>query len=188
MRLLFLGPPGAGKGTQSAFICDRFKIPQISTGDILRNAVTTGTPMGLKAKAFMDAGSLVPDEVVIGIVEERLKEKDVLSGYILDGFPRTVPQAEALTLTLKKLNQNLNYALYLNVPDTELLKRLLGRAKKEGRSDDTEEVIQVRIKTYYEKTEPVLSYYRRNGILREIDGTRTIEQINKQLLSIFIEK
>ena len=184
MRLIFLGPPGAGKGTQSKFVCDKFNIPQISTGDILRDAVKNGTEMGIKAKSFMDAGKLVPDEVVIGIVKDRLKEKDTINGYILDGFPRTSEQATALDQMLQTLNQKLDYVLYFNVPENELMKRLLGRAKELGRSDDTSEVIKVRIDTYNDKTLPILDFYRNKNILKEINGTESITEINNQLLKI----
>ena len=148
MRLLFMGPPGAGKGTQAVIICQEHNIPQVSTGEILRAAVKNGTEMGKKAKEFMDAGKLVTDEVVIGIVRDRLKEADAQNGYILDGFPRTTEQADALSKMLAEMGQKLDGALNLEGPDAERGSRLLDRAKKEGRADDTEDVIKERLETY----------------------------------------
>ena len=179
-----MGPPGAGKGTQAKQIADRFGIPQISTGDILRSAIKAGTEMGLKAKSFMDAGKLVPDEVVIGIVRDRLKEADVQKGYILDGFPRTIEQADALKTLLAALHQELDAALNIGVPAPELVQRLLKRAQAEGRADDTEPVIRQRLETYENQTRPLVDYYRNEGLLREIDGTGTMQEITSRILKV----
>jgi len=211
MRLIFLGPPGAGKGTQAKMLIDRYQIPQISTGDILRAAVKEGTPMGKKAKEFMEAGKLVTDDIVIGIMQDRLKQPDCAKGFILDGFPRTVAQAEALDAMLKELNMPLDKVLALTVPDEELLKRLTGRRtckscgqmyhvvfdppKKEGvcdkcggelyqRADDNEETIKNRLSVYHSQTSPLLDYYSKKGLLSEIDGTSSPEEIFKKLLSV----
>ena len=181
-----MGPPGAGKGTQAILICEKHGIPQISTGEILREAVKNATPLGLKAKELMDRGELVPDEVVIGIVRERLSSEDTQKGYILDGFPRTVAQADALKKMLSAMGEEkkLNLALALDVPEEDLVQRILGRAQKEARLDDTEEVIRARIKTYSEKTQPLLDYYRKEGILKEINGCGTVEEINQSIEEI----
>lgn len=177
MRLIFMGPPGAGKGTQAKIICTEKNIPQISTGDILRAAIQNGTEMGLKAKKFMDAGDLVPDDVVIGIIRDRLKESDCKNGFLLDGFPRTLEQARALDELLKSMGIALQVVLNLAVPDAELLKRLLERAKIEGRADDNEETIKNRLVNYNNKTFPLLDYYKNTGLLKEIDGLGSVEQI-----------
>jgi adenylate kinase len=176
-RLIFMGPPGAGKGTQAKIICSEYSIPQISTGDILRASIQNGTEMGLKAKRFMDAGDLVPDEVVIGIIKDRLNESDCSKGFLLDGFPRTIDQAKALDELLKALNIKLDAVINIAVPDTELLRRLLERAKIEGRADDNEETIKNRLANYNSKTFPLLEYYSKAGALKEIDGLGKMEEI-----------
>jgi len=172
-----MGPPGAGKGTQAKIICENYKIPQISTGEILRTSIQKGTEMGLQAKKFMDAGDLVPDEVVIGIIKERLAEADCKGGFLLDGFPRTIEQAKALDVLLKSMNLQLDAVINISVPDEELLNRLLERAKIEGRSDDNEETIKNRLNNYNQKTFPLIEYYRKAGILKEINGVGSVEQI-----------
>ncbi len=181
MRLLFMGPPGAGKGTQAKVIADELRVPQISTGDILRNAIKNGTKMGLEAKSYMDQGKLVPDSVVIGIIRDRLQEPDAASGYILDGFPRTIEQANALKALLSGMGQKLDAALNLAVRSEELVARLLDRAKKEGRADDTEPVIKQRLKTYEDQTQPLIDYYRSEGLLREVDGLGSLEDITGRI-------
>ena len=189
MRLLFIGPPGAGKGTQAEFIYKQYGIPQISTGDILREAVEKSTPMGKQAQKFMSAGELVPDEVVIGIVKERLSQTDVQSkGYLLDGFPRTIAQADSLKEILAQMGQELHSALSLFVPDEDLIERLLNRAKEQGRIDDTYDVIKNRIATYNEKTRPLLDYYRKQNILHEIDGIGSIEEISQRVQKVIDSK
>ncbi|MBI3395222.1 MAG: adenylate kinase [Spirochaetia bacterium] len=179
-----MGPPGAGKGTQAKIICEQLRIPQISTGEILRSAIKNGTDMGLKAKSFMDSGKLVPDEVVIGIVKDRIREKDAENGYLLDGFPRTTQQADALGDILKGIGQKLDIAINLDVSDEELIKRLLGRAKQENRPDDTEPVIRQRLVTYGEQTKPLLDYYAKAGILKEVDGRGSLEDITGRILKL----
>lgn len=182
MRIVFMGPPGAGKGTQAKIICDKYGIPQISTGEILRAAVKNGTEMGKKAKEFMDAGKLVPDSVVIGIVKDRIKEKDAQPGYVLDGFPRTLEQADALKAMLAEIKTPLQIALNLDVRDSLLVERLLDRAKKEGRPDDTEPVIKQRLETYHSQTSPLINYYKKEGILVEVAGEGTLEEVTGRIL------
>jgi adenylate kinase len=183
MNLIFMGPPGAGKGTQAKILIERFGIPQISTGDILRAAIKAGTRLGEEAKKYMDAGELVPDSVVIGIVEERIKEPDCAKGFLLDGFPRTVLQAEALESMLAKMGRKIDHAVNLSVPDEEVIQRLLDRAVKEGRSDDTEPVIRNRIKTYNDQTRPLIDFYRNRGILKEVDGLGELSVITERILA-----
>jgi len=184
MKLLFMGPPGAGKGTQAQIVAREFQIPQISTGEILRGAIAARTELGIKAREFMDRGDLVPDEVVIGIVKERILEPDASAGFILDGFPRTVAQADALKRMLAGMDQKLDWSVNLVVPDEELVRRLLERARIENRPDDTEEVIENRLKTYYEKTLPLIDYYRGEGMLVEVDGVGELAQITERVLGV----
>ncbi|KIH77124.1 Adenylate kinase [Geoalkalibacter ferrihydriticus] len=211
MKLILLGPPGAGKGTQAKMLTERFGIPQISTGDILRAAVAAGTDMGLKAKAFMDQGGLVPDEVVIGIVGDRLQESDCDPGFILDGFPRTVPQADALGEVLSELGKDLDAVVSLTVDEEMLVERLTGRrtcsACGKGfhvrfdppgtagicdvcggslvqRDDDREETIRRRLKVYREQTAPLIGYYRDKGLLQEVDGMAGIDEVQGQILGL----
>ena len=211
MKLILLGPPGAGKGTQAAQLVERFTIPQVSTGDMLRAAVRAQTPMGLKAKEFMDAGALVTDEVVIGIVRERLQEDDCAKGFILDGFPRTVPQADALKATLAELGKELDAVISLQVQTDALVERLTGRRacrncgkgfhvrfdppQQDGvcdacggdlfqRDDDREETIRNRMAVYHEQTAPLEDYYRREGLLRAVDGMAPIAEVQEQVLGI----
>ncbi|TGJ98770.1 adenylate kinase [Leptospira langatensis] len=177
--IIFMGPPGAGKGTQAKILCDTLGIPQISTGDILRAAVKNGTPMGLEAKKFMDAGDLVPDSVVIGIIKDRLVEPDCKNGFLLDGFPRTVEQADALDKILSGEGVKIKRAINLEVPDAELLERLLKRAEIEGRSDDNETTIKSRLETYNKKTLPLLDYYSAKGNLSRVNGVGNLEQVTE---------
>jgi adenylate kinase len=178
IRLVFLGPPGAGKGTQAVKIAQKYGIPHISTGDILRDAVKEGTELGKLAKSYMDKGELVPDDVIIGIIRERLSEKDVMErGFILDGFPRTIAQAKALDELLSELKMPLDAVIFLNVDDEEIVKRLLAR----GRADDTEEVIRNRLEVYRKQTAPLIDYYSEKGILAEIYGVGEIEEIMKKI-------
>jgi len=178
IKVVFLGPPGAGKGTQALKIAEKFGVPHISTGDILRAAVKEGTELGKLAKSYMDRGELVPDEVIIGIIKERLSRPDVKErGFILDGFPRTLKQAEALDQMLKELSMPLNKVIYLNVDDEEIVKRLLAR----GRADDTEDVIRKRLKVYREQTAPLIDYYQAKGLLVEICGVGQIEEITRKI-------
>lgn len=172
-RIVLLGAPGSGKGTQGQMLMERRGIPQISTGDLLRAAVAAGSALGLKAKAAMDAGELVADEVVIGMIRERLNEPDTANGYILDGFPRTRAQAEALDELLVELGKPLDGVVHLDVDEEEIVKRLLER----GRSDDTEETIRNRMKVFHDQTHPLLEYYRERGLLATVKGSGDLEEI-----------
>ena len=209
-NLILLGPPGVGKGTQAKLLVERFGIPQISTGDILRAAVKELTPMGVKAKGYMDSGALVPDEVVIGIVEERLAQGDCAQGFILDGFPRTVAQADALKQVLAGLARSIDHVISLSVDKDELLRRLTGRRacpkcgavyhiefappKSAGRcdrcatelfqrEDDKEETILHRLTVYEEQTAPLIDYYTSSGLLRSVNGLGTVESIQSEIVS-----
>lgn len=177
MNLILLGPPGAGKGTQGHRLSERYNIPEISTGDILRSAVQKGTPLGLEAKSYMDRGALVPDVVVIGIIRERLAQDDTERGFILDGFPRTVAQAEALSRLSEEQQRPIEHVISIAVPQEELLQRLAGRRQLEGRQDDTDEAIRHRLEVYERETAPLIDYYRRQGLLRCIVGVGTIDEI-----------
>ena len=182
MRIVLLGPPGSGKGTQAAQLKDRLSVPHISTGDLLRAAVKAGTPLGLKAKAAMDAGELVSDDLVLGLIEERLGQPDIAGGYILDGFPRNLVQAEALDRLLERLNQPVEKALELIVDEEQIVQRLARRAAEEGRSDDTEAVVRNRLSVYHQQTAPVTGYYDQRGLLVEVNGIGTIDEINQRLV------
>lgn len=174
-NLILFGPPGSGKGTQSQNIIDNYQLIHISTGDLLREEVAQQTPLGIEAKKFMDGGQLVPDSVVIGMIDSKLKAHTNARGFIFDGFPRTTAQAEALDSLLKKNNTSIKVLIALEVPEEELKHRLLERGKISGRSDDNEEVIQKRIIEYKLKTEPVAAYYNAKGLLRKIKGDGTID-------------
>jgi adenylate kinase len=176
-RLLLLGPPGAGKGTQAERLVADLGIVQISTGDMLRAAVKAGTKVGLEAKACMERGDLVPDAVVIGVAEERLRQPDARNGFILDGFPRTAAQAAALDALLARLGVRLEGCLALQVDENELVKRLLRRAEIEGRSDDNETAIRNRMRVYREQTQPLIDHYRKLGVLAELKGDGSIEEV-----------
>lgn len=214
MDVILLGPPGSGKGTQAHKMVERYHIPQISTGDILRAAVKERTPLGVEAQGYMDQGKLVPDEVVVGIVRDRLKASDCNGGFILDGFPRTVPQAEALDSTLGEMKRGIDHCVSIEVDNNELIKRLTGRRtcrscgamyhltfgspKKEGvcdtcggelyqRDDDQEETIRARLQVYTEQTAPLIEYYREKGLLRAIEGMGAIEKIFGEIVKIIEE-
>lgn len=211
MNLIFLGPPGAGKGTQAKMVTGKYGIPQISTGDILRQALKEKTPMGVKAKEFMDAGKLVPDEVVIGIINDRLYEADCKKGFILDGFPRTVPQAEALNRLLEQMGTRIDAVIDLAVEERFLVERLTGRrtckncgmgyhitfspASNAGvcdkcggelfqRDDDNEATVTKRFKVYKEQSELLGAHYSAGGRYRKIDGTAPMEQVYKRIVEI----
>ena len=210
MRAILMGPPGAGKGTQAAVLIEKFQIPHISTGDMFRAAIKAGTHLGLKAKEYMDAGSLVPDEVTIGIVAERLAEADCANGFLLDGFPRTVAQADALDKILVDLRMKLDGVLNIEVDEAKLLERLTGRricrqcgatyhmvfnppttlnvCDKCGgelyqRSDDTLETAQNRLDVYNRQTQPLIEYYRGQGLLKEINGDQEISKVLDDILA-----
>jgi adenylate kinase len=180
-RLLLLGPPGAGKGTQALRLVERLGVPQISTGDMLRAAVAAGSEVGRRAKPYMDQGKLAPDEIVIGAAEQRLGLPDAKRGFILDGFPRTAAQAEALDELLRRLGVSLERCVALRVSEEELVKRLLRRAEIEGRTDDNEASIRTRMREYREKTEPLIAHYRKRGVLREVDGIGTEDEVAERI-------
>lgn len=180
-RILLLGAPGAGKGTQAALLVERLGVPHISTGDMLRAAVAAKTPIGLEAKAVMDSGKLVGDDIVIAIARERLAEPDCRDGFILDGFPRTKAQAEALDALLRDLGTPLDCCLALTVDTEEVVQRLLKRAELEGRSDDNEETIRERMKVYEEQTSPLLDHYRAAGLVVEVEGMGTVDEIASRI-------
>jgi len=214
-ELVFLGAPGAGKGTQAKRLVEKYGIPQISTGDLLRAAVAAGTALGKEAKSYMDRGELVPDSVVLGMVKERLSQDDCKKGFILDGFPRNVAQAEALDKMLAEMNMPLDIALNLDVPFDDLMKRLTGRrtckscgqmynvyyspSKVEGkcdkcggelfqRDDDKEETIKKRLDVYRAQTEPLIDYYSKKGILKSVSGTGSIDEIFNSICAILEKK
>jgi adenylate kinase len=181
MRIVLLGAPGAGKGTQARRIAAAYGVPQISTGDILRAAVAQGTPLGKQAEGYMNAGRLVPDDLMIGLVEERLREPDAARGYILDGFPRTLAQAEALDALTARLGKRIERVIGLSVRDEDVIARLKRRVTESGevvkRADDTPETVVARLKVYEEATKPLVTYYRKQGLFTEIDGGREIESV-----------
>ncbi|MBW2231260.1 MAG: adenylate kinase [Deltaproteobacteria bacterium] len=181
-QIILLGPPGAGKGTQAALLVDKLGIPHISTGDMLRAAVAAGTPVGLKAKAVMDAGQLVSDGIVIEIAEERLAQDDARKGFILDGFPRTLAQAEALEDVLQKLGYAIDCCLAITVNTEEVVQRLVGRAAIEGRADDNEETIRERMRVYDDQTAPLLEYYRARDLLLEVSGMGAVEEVSEAIV------
>ncbi|MFA4909579.1 MAG: adenylate kinase [Desulfobacteria bacterium] len=211
MNLILVGPPGSGKGTQAKMLVDKYNIPQISTGDILREAVKEGSSLGKQAKGFMDKGALVPDEVVIGIIEERLKKPDCKGGFILDGFPRTIAQADALGAILDKMDLKIEYLINIEIDDEELLKRLTGRrtCRKCGkgyhtifdppinkdvcnkckgelyqRDDDKEDTIKSRLKVYHEQTAPVVEFYQKKNTSRAINGLGKIDEVFQRITDI----
>lgn len=204
MRIILMGPPGAGKGTQGELLVEKLQIPHISTGDMFRRAISEGTDLGKKAKAFMDKGELVPDEVTIGIVKERLQAEDCKAGFMLDGFPRTVHQAEVLGEILEEMGQSLDAAIYITVPDSDLIARMTGRRvckncgatshsifgptkvenvcdKCQGevyqRDDDKLETVENRLKVYLKNTQPLISFYQEKGILKEINGNQDMKKV-----------
>lgn len=176
-RLIFLGAPGAGKGTQASLLASTCSIPHVSTGDILRAAVANQTPLGLQATSYMDRGDLVPDQLVIELIQERLNAPDAQAGWILDGFPRNVAQAEFLDALLDKMSQPYDYVVSLEVPDEVLVQRMLDR----GRSDDTEEVIRNRLQVYRNQTSPLIEFYQRCKKLMVVDGDKSMEEVTMDL-------
>ena len=214
MKIVMLGAPGAGKGTQAKMIASKYQIPHISTGDIFRANIKNGTELGKKAKSYMDQGLLVPDELVVDLVVDRVNQDDCENGYVLDGFPRTIPQAEALTEALEKMGQKVDFAIDVNVPDENIVKRMGGRracvtcgatyhmvyapTKKEGicdtcggelilRDDDKPETVLKRLGVYHEQTQPLIDYYTEAGILKEVDGTIDINDVFAEIVKILGE-
>ncbi|MBU0983906.1 MAG: adenylate kinase [candidate division Zixibacteria bacterium] len=184
MNLVFLGPPGSGKGTQAKKLAEKLGYVHLSTGDVLRKAVKDGTELGRKADGFMQAGELVPDELIIGMIEELVSAGALKNGFILDGFPRTIPQAESLDIMFEKYKIKLDKAVLLHVGDAEVTKRLLGRAEIEGRADDNAEVIKNRIEIYKKQTAPIEQFYRGQSILTEVKGEDTPENVFEALLKV----
>lgn len=187
MRLVLLGPPGAGKGTQAEIIAGEFSIPHVSTGDILRRNVTEQTDLGMAAKAYMDRGELVPDEVVNSMVTARLGEPDAAGGFLLDGFPRNVEQAEVLEGALRADGLGLDAVLRFDVPEEELLARLDHRRAQEGRSDDDSEVVRKRLVEYRSKTAPLETFYAERGLLHDVEAMGTVEEVSERALSLLRE-
>jgi adenylate kinase len=181
MRLIMMGPPGAGKGTQAKFVAEHFGIPAISTGDIFRANVSQGTPLGLEAKRYMDAGDYVPDEVTNLMVRNRIDEPDAEPGFLLDGYPRTLAQVEELDGMIKFTGHDLDAVVVLTVDQDEIVQRLLHRAQVEGRADDTEDVIRRRQEVYVEQTEPLIGVYRDRGILVEVDGMGEVAEVTQRI-------
>ena len=183
MRLVLLGAPGSGKGTQATRLREHLQVPHVSTGELLRAAVKAGTPLGLQAKAVMEAGSLVSDEIVLGMLEERLTAGDTGNGFVLDGYPRNLVQANALDALLNRLGQPVDIAVQLDV-DTELLiGRLAGRAQAEGRADDSPDAVRNRLKVYNDATAPVVDFYRNSGRLACVDGVGGMDEVFSRILS-----
>ena len=211
MKIIMLGAPGAGKGTQAKQIADKYSIPHISTGDIFRANIKNGTELGKKAKQYMDQGALVPDELTCDLVMDRIQQDDCKNGFVLDGFPRTIPQAEALDAALGKINEKMDSAIDVDVPDENIVNRMSGRRaclncgatyhlisippKVEGicdrcgseivlREDDKPETVQKRLKVYHEQTQPLIDYYKNQGILKSVDGTQPMDEVFKAIVTI----
>ncbi len=183
MRLIIMGPPGAGKGTQAKFIAEHFKIPAISTGDIFRANVSEGTPLGIEAKRYMDAGEYVPDEVTNRMVRNRIDEPDAVSGFLLDGYPRTLAQVEELDGMIRFTGHRLDAVICLTVDQEEIVQRLLQRAQVEGRADDTEDVIRRRQEVYLEQTQPLIAVYGERGIVVEVDGMGEVSDVTQRIFA-----
>ena len=211
MKIIMLGAPGAGKGTQAKKIADRYQIPHISTGDIFRANIKEGTELGKKAKSYMDQGLLVPDELTLELIMDRFQNPDCANGYVLDGFPRTIPQAEALTAALEKNGDSIDYAINVEVPDENIITRMSGRraclacgatyhvvyapTKEEGvcdrcgeklvlRDDDKPETVKKRLDVYHAQTQPLIDYYQKAGVMKEVDGTQDIDVVFQDIVRI----
>ncbi len=211
MKIIMLGAPGAGKGTQAKKIAEKYHIPHISTGDIFRANIKNGTELGMKAKSYMDQGQLVPDDVTIGMLLDRISQEDCAEGYVLDGFPRTIPQAESLTKALEERGESIDYAINVDVPDQAIVTRMAGRRaclacgatyhivynapKKENvcdvcgeglilRDDDKPETVQKRLTVYHDQTKPLIDYYGKAGILVTVDGTQDLNKVFEDIVSV----
>ena len=211
MKIIMLGAPGAGKGTQAKKIAEKYQIPHISTGDIFRFNIKEGTELGMKAKAYMDQGGLVPDELTIGMLMDRFQKEDCQNGYVLDGFPRTIPQAESLTNALNERGQKIDYAVNVDVPDENIVNRMSGRraclscgatyhivykpSKVEGicdvcgdklvlRDDDKPETVKKRLSVYHDQTQPLIDYYKEAGVLANVDGTQDMEKVFSDIVAV----
>ena len=214
MKIIMLGAPGAGKGTQAKMIADKYSIPHISTGDIFRANIKNGTELGKKAKTYMDQGLLVPDELVVDLIMDRFKEPDCANGYVLDGFPRTIPQAEALDKALTEIGEKVDFAINVEVPDENIVRRMSGRracvgcgatyhivynpTKQEGicdrcgkelilRDDDKPETVEKRLKVYHDQTQPLITYYNGKGVLKEVDGTVDMKDVFDAIVKVLGE-
>jgi len=181
MRVVFLGPPGSGKGTQAKLLAERLKVPAISTGDILRAAVRDRTPLGLQAQAVMEKGELVSDDLIVSLIRERTAARDARDGFILDGFPRTLEQGRALEKMLADKGESLSAVVNFGVPEAVLVERMQGRAGAEGRADDRPETVVERLRVYREKTEPLTGFYRERALLADVDGVGTVEQVSARI-------
>ena len=182
---ILFGPPGAGKGTQASAMVQKYNLCHLSTGELLRSEIAAGTPLGLQAKALIEAGSLVPDEVVEGMIEAKFQSTEGVDGFLLDGFPRTIAQAEALDAMLAKTNEAVTAVVSIMIPDQMIHERIAHRATIEGRADDARpEVVANRVKTYHEKTEPLIDFYRQAERYHEIDGVGSIEEVRSRIFSV----
>lgn len=182
MRLVLLGPPGSGKGTQAARLKEYLQVPHISTGDLLRAEVAAGTPLGVQAKEVMARGDLVSDEILLGMLKSRVSREDTANGFILDGYPRNLAQADALDTLLQKIGQPMDYAVQLEVPTELLVERIAGRAAAEGRADDSPESVRTRLKVYDSQTAPVIEFYRQHGQLTVVDGVGSLDEVFNRLV------
>ena len=211
MKIIMLGAPGAGKGTQAQMIADKYKVPHISTGDIFRANIKNGTELGMEAKGYMDQGLLVPDELTVKILLDRVAQEDCKDGYVLDGFPRTIPQAEVLDKALAERGESIDYAVDVDVPDENIVKRMSGRRaclscgatfhlehvppKEEGicdrcgkelvlRDDDKEETVLNRLKVYHDQTQPLIQFYKNKGVMQAVDGTKSMQEVFDAIVAI----
>ena len=182
MRLVLLGAPGSGKGTQAARLKDHLQVPHISTGDLLRAEVAAGSRLGLEAKEVMARGELVSDAILLGMLEDRFSRPDTHGGFILDGYPRNLAQADAMGKLLERIGQPMDYAVQLDVPTDLLVERIAGRAKAEGRADDSPESVRTRLQVYNDQTAPVIDYYRQRGVLTVVDGVGTLDEVFTRIL------